>query len=100
MPVKPSANEEEYFAKLEIQRRLQAQAQKTQALAESEKKQLKELHHMHCPKCGAKLEEAVLERVTVDICPGCHGVWMDEGELEKVTAVQKGLFSSLREVIS
>ena len=68
MPIKPSEKEQEYFAKLEIQRRLQAQAQKTQALAEEEKKRLKELHYLHCPKCGAKLEEAVMEGVTVDIC--------------------------------
>ena len=100
MPIKPSEKEQEYFAKLEIQRRLQAQAQKTQGLAEEEKKRLKELHHLHCPKCGTKLEEAVMEGVTVDICPGCHGIWLDEGELEKLTTAAKGLFASLREVLS
>ena len=98
MPIKPSENEEEDFKKLEIQRRLQAQAQKTGALAEEEKKRLKELHYLCCPKCGTKLEEAVLEAVTVDICPGCHGVWLDEGELEKLKAGGKGFFGSLREV--
>ena len=100
MPVKPSEKEDEYFARLEIQRRLQAQAQKAQALAEEEKKRLKELHYHHCPKCGTKLEEAVMEGVTVDICPGCHGIWLDEGELEKFTAAAKGVFASLREVLS
>ena len=98
MPIKPSENEEEYFKKLEIQRRLQAQAQKAGTLAEEEKKRLKELHYLCCPKCGTKLEEAVLEAVTVDICPGCHGVWLDEGELEKLKAGGKGFFGSLREV--
>lgn len=98
MPIKPSAKEEEYFAKLAIQRRLQAQAQKAGALAEEEKKRLKKLHYLCCPKCGTKLEEAALEGVTVDICPGCHGVWLDEGELEKLKAGAKGFFGSLREV--
>ena len=83
--------------KLKIQRRLQAQAQKAGALAEEEKKRLKKLHYLCCPKCGTKLEEAALEGVTVDICPGCHGVWLDEGELEKLTS-PKGFFGSLREI--
>lgn len=47
MPVQPSDKEEEYFAQLEIKRRLEAQAKKAQALAEEEKKRLQELHFMH-----------------------------------------------------
>ena len=100
MPVKPSEQEEEYFAKLEIQRRLQEQAKRAQALAEEEKKRLKELHFMHCPKCGTPLQEELLEGVAVDICPGCHGVWLDDGELAKLTEGGKSLFSFLRGVFS
>ena len=100
MPVKPSEQEEEYFAKLEIQRRLQEQAKRAKALAEEEKKRLKELHYMHCPKCGTPLQEELLAGTTVDICPGCHGVWLDDGELAKLTEDTKGLFSFLRGVFS
>ena len=100
MPIKPSEKEQEYFAKLEIQRRLHAQAQQAQALAEDEKKRLRDLHFLHCPKCGTKLAEAGMEGVTVDICPACHGVWLDEGELEKLTTGPKSLFASLRDVFS
>ena len=100
MPIKPSEQEEEYFAKQEIQRRLKAEAEKTLALAEDEKKRLRDLHYLHCPKCGAKLEEAVMKGITVDICPGCRGIWFDAGELDKITAEPKGLFTSIREVFS
>lgn len=100
MPVKPSEQEEEYFAKQEIQRRLLAEAKKAQALAEEEKTRLRDLHHLHCPKCGTKLQEAAMQGVTVDICPACHGIWLDAGELEKLTTESKGLFASIREVFS
>ncbi len=100
MPVKPSEQEEEYFAKQEIQRRLKIQAERALQIAEEEKKRLRELHYLHCPKCGTKLEEAVIKEVTVDICPACHGIFLDAGELEKITAMPKGLFSSIKEVFS
>ena len=100
MPVKPSEQEEEYFAKLEIQKRLQKQAEQAQALAEEEKKRLRELHYMRCPKCGTPLQEELLAGVAVDICPGCRGVWLDDGELAKLTEDNKGVFSFIRGVFS
>ena len=100
MPIKPSEQENEYFAKLEIQKRLKEQAKRAQAVAEEEKKRLQELHHMHCPNCGMQLQETVLKEVTVDICPGCQGVWFDEGELAKLTGDTKGVFSFIRGVFS
>jgi len=100
MPVKPSEQEEEYFARQEIQRRLKAEAEKTLKMDEEEKKRLRELHYLHCPKCGSTLEQAVIKEVTVDLCPGCHGIFLDAGELEKISAMPKGLFSSIKEVFS
>ena len=39
---------------------------------------------MECPVCGDKLRPIERYGVEVDICPGCKGVWLDRGELEKV----------------
>ena len=39
---------------------------------------------MECPVCGEKLREIEKYGVLVDICPGCKGVWLDRGELEKI----------------
>lgn len=39
---------------------------------------------MNCPVCGERMREIERQGVTVDICPGCKGVWLDRGELEKI----------------
>jgi len=39
---------------------------------------------MKCPVCDETLREIQKHGVGVDICPGCKGVWLDRGELEKV----------------
>jgi hypothetical protein len=47
---KPSEKEEEYFARQAVER-MRKQAEDRQArMAEEEKRKLKELHYMHCPK--------------------------------------------------
>jgi len=100
MPFQPSEKEEEYFKQLEIRRRLEAEAKKAQAVAEEEKTRLKELHFQHCPKCGTKLQEEILEAITVDVCPGCHGLWLDDGELAKVIERKKGFLAGVRGLFS
>lgn len=44
-----------------------------------------------CPNCNASMQEVKREDVAIDMCPGCRGVWLDRGELEK-------LLSGVREV--
>lgn len=39
---------------------------------------------LNCPVCDGKLREIEKYGVTVDICPGCKGVWLDRGELDKI----------------
>jgi len=39
---------------------------------------------MNCPKCCGKLQEKYLEKVKVDVCYICEGIWFDTGELEEV----------------
>jgi Zn-finger nucleic acid-binding protein len=41
---------------------------------------------MKCPRCDGLLDERERQGVTVDVCPGCRGVWLDRGELEKLLA--------------
>ena len=82
---KPSEKEEEYFARQAIER-MKKEAEARQAkMAEEEKKKLKELHYMHCPKCGQQLAEIDYKGVKLDRCMNCQGVWLDAGELEQVT---------------
>ena len=39
---------------------------------------------MKCPVCNATLQVAEREKVEVDYCPQCRGVWLDRGELDKI----------------
>jgi len=45
---------------------------------------------MDCPVCGDKLRAIEKYGVEVDVCPGCKGVWLDRGELEKILAADSG----------
>ena len=76
------AKEDEYF----VQRERELLA-KLKAKQESETKtSLQKTCHMRCPKCGEPLKERSFQKIQIDQCTGCHGVWLDAGEIEQVTA--------------
>jgi hypothetical protein len=84
MPVKPSAGEEEYFARQEaVRRRKLAEERQAELLAEDRERE-RELHFMKCPKCGMQLEEIAFGDVRVDKCFSCEGLWLDKGELDLI----------------
>jgi uncharacterized protein len=93
---KPSEPEDEYFARIEAQKRLDAQVKRASAVAVEERQRLKEVHFMHCPKCGTQLHEESLDGVSVDLCPCCRGIFLDDGELVKLTERPKGFLSKVR----
>ncbi|MDO9349915.1 MAG: zf-TFIIB domain-containing protein [Deltaproteobacteria bacterium] len=86
---KPSEQEEEYFARIEFEKRKQIEEEKQKKLIEEEKKRLRELHFMRCPKCGMQLIEIDYKNIKVDKCSGCDGIWLDAGELEAVSKLEK-----------
>lgn len=51
---------------------------------------------MNCPVCGERLREVNRFNVEIDVCPGCKGVWLDRGELEKVIEMASGEHSTAR----
>lgn len=89
MPQKPSEKEEEYFARQEFERRKKASEEHQKSLAEAEKERLRELHYMRCPKCGMDLIEIDYKNIKIDKCSGCLGVWLDNGELEQISQLEK-----------
>lgn len=92
MVEKPSQSEEEYFARLEFERRNKAAEERAKTVAREERQRLRELHHMRCPKCGMELVEVSFRSVLVDRCSSCSGVWMDAGELEAIATREAGGF--------
>jgi hypothetical protein len=85
MPVKPSEKEEEYIARLEFEEQKKREEEKAAQLEADEKKRMKEMHYMHCPKCGMQLIEINYKGIAVDKCSSCEGIWLDAGELEAVS---------------
>ncbi|MBN2144723.1 MAG: zf-TFIIB domain-containing protein [Candidatus Aureabacteria bacterium] len=84
MTMKPSQKEEEYFIKLEFEKKKKLEAEKNKRIMEEEKKRLRDLHHMRCPKCGMTLVEIDHMSVKVDRCASCDGIWLDAKELETI----------------
>ncbi|MBI3926053.1 MAG: zf-TFIIB domain-containing protein [Armatimonadetes bacterium] len=39
---------------------------------------------MKCPMCDVPLTLSERHGVEIDYCPGCRGVWLDRGELDKI----------------
>ncbi|HXC50860.1 MAG TPA: zf-TFIIB domain-containing protein [Candidatus Limnocylindrales bacterium] len=37
-----------------------------------------------CPRDGDSLVTRIEHKVSVDVCPTCHGIWLDNGELETI----------------
>ena len=89
MAWKPSEKEEEYFARMEFERKKKLEEEKHRKLKEEDKKRLKELHYMRCPKCGMELIEIDYKGIKVDKCSECEGVWLDAGELEAISKFEK-----------
>ncbi|MEK6600504.1 MAG: zf-TFIIB domain-containing protein [Candidatus Binatota bacterium] len=79
------AQEDEYFIKRE-----RALVEKLKAQQEKEAKQaLRETCKMRCPKCGEALKERSFQKILIDQCAGCGGIWLDHGELEEVVGRDK-----------
>ena len=93
--MKPSEREAEYISRLEFDKKKKIEEEKHKKLAEKEKKRLKELHYMRCPKCGVELSEIEYTGIKVDKCFECNGIWLDAGEMEAVSKLEKTTMDKL-----
>jgi uncharacterized Zn ribbon protein len=97
---KPSKNEDEYFLKADAEL-IKAQRAKLDAEREAAARRQ---HFGKCPRCGADMKEQSLASVKIDVCTDCHGIFLDDGELELVSKVKdtaiggfiRDLFKGLR----
>lgn len=83
-PHKPSNQEDEYFAREEIEKKHRLAMKQAEELEVRAKEELKRIHYMKCPKCGMDLHTLKKGAVEVDTCFHCHGIWLDEGELAQL----------------
>ena len=96
MPVQPSDQEQEYFAREEIKRRKKEQEERAARMEQEEKHRLAELHYMHCPKCGMNLQEFEYRGVKLDRCSACEGIFLDAGEMEQLLQKDEDFLGKFR----
>ena len=98
MAVTSSNLEEEYFARLELERRRKVAEERLVQMRDEERQQERVLHFMKCPKCGMQLEEIAFGDVRVDKCFDCEGMWLDKGELETIQTKEPDFLGRLLNV--
>ena len=95
MSKKPSESEEEYFARQDAEARRKLALEKQREMQAAELKAQKDLHFMHCPKDGHKLETITYRGLAIDKCFACNGTWLDAGELEQLAGKEPGFLSNV-----
>ncbi|MEW6441933.1 MAG: zf-TFIIB domain-containing protein [bacterium] len=83
------AKEDEYFAKVEFERKKKLLEDQQKQMQAAEKEKLKDLHWMRCPKCGMVMVEIDFEGVKVDKCSSCLGIYLDDGEVQMLLRQEK-----------
>lgn len=92
---KPSNREEEYFARMEFERRRkEAEARRGEEIEEI-RRRIATLGAMLCPRCGAELVPVHYREVEIDKCSRCEGIWLDCGELERLGEGEGGFLSGV-----
>jgi len=91
--------EDEYFARIEFEKRKKALEEKQSHMKKEERKQLKEQHWMRCPKCGMEMVEITFEGIKVDKCSECLGIFFDNGEVDQLVGKNRpGFLSRMAEI--
>jgi hypothetical protein len=100
MPVKPTEQEDEYFARQEFERRKKVLEEQGSRSTEEERLRILAVARGRCPKCGAELVPVPYRGIELDKCSRCQGVWLDFGELDQVVAEDTGFLGGVRRIFS
>jgi hypothetical protein len=79
---KPSKNEDEYFAR----KNLEMLTSRRKKRLEDEREAERQTHYLKCPKDGHDIATESFHGVQIERCPHCNGIWLDAGELEDLMA--------------
>ena len=82
---KPSHNEEEYFARRDAELIKELRSERDAAATAAERSS----HLMKCPKCGVPLVPTERRGIKIEACPECHGMWVDQGEIDLINQAAK-----------
>ncbi len=95
-PGRPSSPEDEYFVREDAEKKRRIALEMKKTMADEQQKALRELHFMHCPKCGMKMQEIRYRNLDVEACFSCNGVFLDKGEIDVIAhPQQKGIMAAI-----
>lgn len=97
-PDKPTKTEDEYFVREDAEKMKRLKEKVRQEVLAEHRQNVKEICHMKCPKCGGDLNEVLFRGIKIDRCTACNGVWLDNGELEKLAGHEEK--SIIREILN
>jgi hypothetical protein len=81
-PVSDHKPDDDYFAKLDAEKKEKLRAQLDAEKATQALEERRNLHYHHCGKCGAVMNTHAFRGTDIEICPECNAVLLDKGELE------------------
>lgn len=94
-----STPEEEYFARIEKEKKAALKEKLDAEAAAKAAEELKQLHYNRCGRCGNEMNTKIFKGVEIDVCPSCNAVLLDPGELEELVGEdQSGVVASLGEL--
>ena len=44
---------------------------------------------LKCPRDGKVMRKVHKQDVTIDVCPKCNGIWLDDKEIDKLADIAK-----------
>ena len=92
------SEEDKYFKKKDAE----LKKKKHEEMECQRRDEIKDMHYMHCPKCGCDLQSVEKFHVELDFCPSCNGVWFDQGELDRVIDLEiddrKNIFKKIKKL--
>ena len=47
---------------------------------------------LRCPRCRTLMDKVHKEHVVIDVCNQCHGMWLDDGEIDKLSNMAASQF--------
>ncbi len=90
--------EERFFHEKDLELLKSKRDELNRARADRAAEAAKSEHWMKCPKCGAEMQEIEMDRILVDKCSGCEGIYFDRGELELMIEAHKGGLGRLKKL--
>ena len=46
-------------------------------------------NNLTCPRCSSKLDKVEKNKIVIDVCSFCQGMWLDDGEIDKLSKLNK-----------